>query len=273
MPLSFGNPIELRKTDRRRSIIMSNIIEVNQLVKSYPGNDRPAVYDVSFAVRRGEIFGLLGSAGAGKTTICDLLSCRLKPDSGMGVIAGFDLINQSTDIKRRSKFVSQKPALYPLLSLQDNLLLYGRLHGFSGGQLKQRVAEALQVTSLDTCRRKRADKLPSSIQRRINLAAALLHQPEILLLDEPTLNIEAESRDTILKIVVEINRRGLTVVYATRDGEAATRLCHRVALIDQGRIVALDTPHALLDLLRGGCAAQENLDAVFLELTGKHLCG
>ncbi|CAG0931365.1 Linearmycin resistance ATP-binding protein LnrL [Thermoflexales bacterium] len=252
---------------------MPNIIEVNHLVKYYPGSDQPAVRDLSFAIRRGEIFGFLGPDGAGKTTIISLLSGLLKPTSGNAILAGFDLVSQPHEIKHRCKFVPQTPTLIPLLSIQDNLLLYGRLHGIKNQQLRPRVAEALQLVGLDAGRRDRVTKQSSGTQRRISLAAALLHQPEVLLFDEPTLNVNEVSRDGLLQSVVELNRRGLTVVYATRDAAEAARLCHRVALIDQGRIVALDTPHALQNMPGGGLPALESLDAVFVELTGKHLRG
>ena len=253
---------------------MSNIIEVNQLVKCYPGGDRPAVRGVSFAVRRGEIFGLLGPAGAGKTTLSAMLACLLKPGGGSATIAGFDLFRQPKDIQRRVRLVSQRPALYPVLSIQDNLLLYGCLHGINSQQLRPRIAEALTTVGLDACRFDCAAKQSTGTQRRISLAAALLHQPEILFLDELTANVAAQSRDFIWDTVTELNRRGLTVVYATRDSATAARRCHRVALIDQGRIIALDTPRALHDML-GSLAAvkvpEPNLDAVFLQLTGKRL--
>jgi ABC-2 type transport system ATP-binding protein len=249
---------------------MSNIIEVNQLVKWYPGSDRPAVHDVSFAVQRGEIFGLLGPAGAGKTTMLAMLAGMLKPDGGTATIAGFDLIHQPTDIKRHIRLVPQQLRLFPLLSIQEHLLWYGRVHGLHCAQLNQRVGEALKVTQLHTGRHERADRQTCGTRYRISLAAALLHRPEILLLDEPTLSVDQPSRDGILQIVAELNRRGLTIVYATRDGAEAARLCQRVALIDRGRIVALDTPRALQEMLDGNLAVREKLDAVFLELTGKY---
>jgi ABC-2 type transport system ATP-binding protein len=250
---------------------MPNIIEVNQLVKRYPGGDQPAVRGVSFAVRRGEAFGLLGPTGAGKTTIISLLSCLLKPSGGSATIAGFDLFRQVKDIKRRCKLVPQKIALIPWLSLQDNLLFYGCLHGVNGRQLRSRITAALQLVDLDACRGDCGTQHSSGVQRRISLAAALLHQPEILLLDEPTVNVDPQSRTRILDAVAELNRRGLTVMLATRDSAEAVHLCHRVALIDQGRIIALDTPRALQEMLDGNLAVRKNLDAVFLELAGKHL--
>lgn len=244
---------------------MPNIIEVNHLLKRYPGSAQPAVNHVSFAVRRGEIFGLWGPTGAGQTTILSLLAGRLKPDSGVITIAGCDLSRWSNDLKRLVRLVPQKFTWLPWLSIQNNLRWYGWRHGMKGRQLISRRAEALKLAGLASgC----TDRSANGAAWRISLAAALLHQPEILLLDEPTLNIPAENRDSSGKTLTEINQHGVTVVLATHDGAEAARLCHRVALLDQGRIIALDTPRALHDLVRAG-SPEPSLDAVFLELTGK----
>jgi len=252
---------------------MPNIIEVNQLIKRYPNSDQPVVRDVSFAVRRGEIFGLLGPTGAGKTTIIAMLACRLKPSGGAAAIAGFDLFRQPNDIKRRIGFAPQKITLIPGLSIPNNLLLYGRLHGLNSEQLRPRVAEAVQLAGFEAGCRDRMDQQSGGVQRRISFAAALLHQPEILFLDEPTAGLDQQSRNYIWAAVIELNRRGVTVVTATCNSAEAEQLCQRVALIDRGRIVALDTPRALQDISGGRLAAPENLNAVFLELTGKQLRG
>jgi len=231
---------------------MSNIIEVNHLVKKYPGSDQPAVRDVSFAIRRGEIFGFLGPNGAGKTTTISMLSCLLKPTSGSATIAGFDLSHQPNDIKRRIGLVPQDLALYPTLSASDNLLFYGRIYGLKGAQLKQRVADALKMVGLYDRRHDRVDKYSGGMKRRVNIAAGLLHGPEILFLDEPTVGVDPQSRNFIFDNVEELNHNGMTVLYTTHYMEEAERLCDRVAIIDEGRIVALDTPRALQDELGGG---------------------
>jgi ABC-2 type transport system ATP-binding protein len=246
---------------------MSNIIEVNQLVKHYPGSDQPAVRGLSFAVRRGEVFGLLGPTGAGKTTTLLLLAGLLKSDSGTITIAGGDLSRRSRDLQHLVRLVPQKIALLPGLSLQHNLLWYGWRHGLADQQPKSRCEAALQSAGLaGSC----PDRSASSTRWRIGLAAALLHQPEILLLDEPTAQLDLRGGDNLQQIVIELQRRGVTMVYATRHSETAAQLCQRIALIDRGRIVALDTPGALQELVDRR-AATNQLDAVFLELTGKQL--
>ena len=231
---------------------MPNIVEVNNLVKQYPGSDRPAVCGVSFAIRRGEIFGLLGPNGAGKTTILSLLSCQVKPTSGSATIAGFDLSRQPTEIKRRIGLAPQDLALYPNLSAHDNLVSYGRSYGLRGKELSRRVENALQRVGLYDRRKDTVDKYSGGMQRRVNLAAGLLHEPEILLLDEPARGVDPHGLNIIFDSIQELKRRGMTVLYATRDVDEAERLCDRVALIDQGKIVALDTPRALQDALGSG---------------------
>ena len=231
---------------------MTNIVEANHLVKQYPGSDQPAVRGVSFAIQRGEIFGFLGPNGAGKTTTISMLSCLLKPSGGSATVAGFDLSRQSNDIKRRIGLVPQDLALYPTLSAKDNLLFFGRIYGLKGTQLKQRVDDALKMVGLYDRRNETVEKYSGGMKRRVNIAAGLLHQPEILFLDEPTVGVDPQSRNFIFDNVEELNRHGVTVLYTTHYMEEAERLCNRVAIIDQGKIVALDTPRALQDTLGGG---------------------
>jgi ABC-2 type transport system ATP-binding protein len=231
---------------------MSNIVEVNQLVKQYPGSAQPAVNGVSFAIQRGEIFGFLGPNGAGKTTTISMLSCLLRPTRGSATVAGFDLIRQSGEIKRRIGLVPQDLALYPTLSAKDNLMFYGRIYGLNGRQLSQRVDDALKMVGLHERRNEAVEKYSGGMKRRVNIAAGLLHEPEILFLDEPTVGVDPQSRNFIFDNVEQLNRQGVTVLYTTHYMEEAERLCHRVAIIDQGKIVALDTPHALQDTLGGG---------------------
>lgn len=231
---------------------MTNIVEANHLVKQYPGSAEPAVRGVSFAIQQGEIFGFLGPNGAGKTTTIAMLSCLLQPTSGSAVIAGFNLSRQPNEIKRRIGLVPQDLALYPTLSARDNLLFFGRIYGLRGKQLNRQIDEALKMVGLYDRRNERVEKYSGGMKRRLNIAAGLLHQPELLFLDEPTVGVDPQSRNFIFDNVEALNRGGTTVLYTTHYIEEAERLCHRVAIIDQGQIVALDTPRALQDTLGGG---------------------
>ena len=227
-----------------------NIIQVKGLEKRY--GDFEAVRDLGFVVRRGEIFGFLGPNGAGKTTTILMLSCLLAPTRGTVTIAGYDVEKAPNEVKRRIGVVPQELALYPTLNARENLDYFGRIYGLRGRALRQRVDEVLETVNL-TERAKAAVKTYSGgMKRRLNFAAALLHCPEVLFLDEPTVGVDPQSRNAILEHVKRLRDAGMTVLYTTHYMEEAERLCDRVAIIDEGRIVALDTPRRLITELGGG---------------------
>ncbi|MFH1969838.1 MAG: ATP-binding cassette domain-containing protein [Verrucomicrobiota bacterium] len=231
---------------------MPNIVEANELVKQYRGSPEPAVRGVSFAIQQGEIFGFLGPNGAGKTTTISMLSCLLKPTGGSATVAGFDIIRQSAEVKRRIGLVPQDLALYPTLSARDNLSFFGRIYRLKGSDLRQRVDDALKMVGLSDRAGDAIETFSGGMKRRVNIAAGLLHRPEVLFLDEPTVGVDPQSRNFIFDNVESLNQDGLTVLYTTHYMEEAQRLCDRVAIIDQGRIIALDTPKALINSLGGG---------------------
>jgi ABC-2 type transport system ATP-binding protein len=227
-----------------------NIIEARGLLKRY-GN-LEAVKGLSFAIRRGEIFGFLGPNGAGKTTTISMLSCLLEPTEGTAMVAGHDVVKAPNEVKRRIGLVPQELALYPTLSARDNLDYFGRIYGLRGRALRQRVDEMLEMVTL-TERAKAAVKTYSGgMKRRLNIAAGMLHCPEVLFLDEPTVGVDPQSRNAIFEHVEQLRGEGMTVLYTTHYMEEAERLCDRVAIIDEGRIVALDTPRKLIADLGGG---------------------
>ena len=231
---------------------MPNIVEANELAKQYPGSPAPAVRGVSFTIQQGEIFGFLGPNGAGKTTTISMLSCLLKPTGGSATVAGFDIIRQSAEVKRRIGLVPQDLALYPTLSARDNLLYFGRIYGLKGSDLRQQVDDVLKMVGLSDRAGDAVETFSGGMKRRVNIAAGLLHRPEVLFLDEPTVGVDPQSRNFIFENVESLNQAGLTVLYTTHYMEEAQRLCDRVAIIDQGQIIALDTPEALIDSLGGG---------------------
>jgi len=211
-----------------------------------------AVKGISFAIRRGEIFGFLGPNGAGKTTTISMLSCLLEPTAGTAIVAGYDVVKASNEVKRRIGLVPQDLALYLTLSARDNLDYFGRIYGLRGRALCQRVDEVLEMVGL-TERAKAAVKTYSGgMKRRLNIAAGLLHRPEVLFLDEPTVGVDPQSRNAIFEHVERLRDEGMTVLYTTHYMEEAERLCDRVAIIDEGRIVALDTPRKLITDLGNG---------------------
>jgi linearmycin/streptolysin S transport system ATP-binding protein len=227
-----------------------NIVEVSNLVKSY--NGLTAVNGVNFAIRQGEIFGLLGPNGAGKTTTISMLTCLLVPTSGTVKIAGHDVVSEAKAVKGVIGLVPQDLAVYPQLSARDNLLFFGRIYGLKGKQLRQRVDDLLEMVGLSERAKDLVDKFSGGMKRRVNIAAGLLHQPQVLFLDEPTVGVDPQSRNFIFDNIEQLNRQGMTILYTTHYMEEAERLCHRVAIIDQGQIIALDTPKALVNSLGGG---------------------
>jgi ABC-2 type transport system ATP-binding protein len=243
-----------------------NIVEVSNLIKSY--NGLTAVNGVNFGIRQGEIFGLLGPNGAGKTTIISMLTCLLAPTSGTANIAGYDVVSKAKTVKGIIGVVPQDLAVYPLLSARDNLLFFGRIYGLKGRQLRQRVDDLLEMVGLAERGKDLVGTFSGGMKRRVNIAAGLLHQPQVLFLDEPTVGVDPQSRNFIFDNIEQLNRQGMTVLYTTHYMEEAERLCHRVAIIDQGQIIALDTPKVLINSLGGGIirlGLPENTKQTFID--------
>jgi ABC-2 type transport system ATP-binding protein len=226
-----------------------NIVEVSNLVKSY--NGIPAVNGIDFTIHRGEIFGLLGPNGAGKTTTISMLTCLLEPTSGKASIAGYDIVSKARMVKGIIGLVPQDLAVYPQLSARDNLLFFGRIYGLKGRWLQQRANDLLEMVGLYERANDPVKTFSGGMKRRVNIAAGLLHQPQVLFLDEPTIGVDPQSRNFIFDNIERLNEQGMTILYTTHYMEEAERLCHRVAIIDQGEIIALDTPKALIDGLGG----------------------
>lgn len=237
------------------------------LRKTYRGASSPALENFDISIGPGEIFGLLGPNGAGKTTAISILSSLFRPDNGSVNICGVDILRYPNQARRLFGLVPQGIALYPNLTARENLCYFGRLYGLRGERLKQRVRECLELVGLE----KRADKhvftYSGGMQRRANLAAGILHSPRILFLDEPTVGIDAQSRNMILEKLSVLKQTGASMIYTTHYMEEAATLCSRIAIIDQGRIIAQGLPKELIDQ-HPGCS---DLGDLFLKLTGKQL--
>jgi len=242
-------------------------IELTGLRKSYRGAERPAVDDLNLTVDQGTFLGLLGPNGAGKTTTLALMCGLLRPDQGTVRVLGRDLATDLEKVKHVLGLVPQELALYPTLTARENLGFFGRMHGLTGSRLKTRVDECLALVGLEGSADRLVSTYSGGMKRRANLAAGLLHEPAVLVLDEPTVGIDAQSRNAILQRLGELNRRGVTLVYATHYMEEAQQFCSQVAIMDQGKVLAWGAPGELV-AQRPGCA---NLEKLFLELTGRYL--
>ena len=225
------------------------MLEVKSLHKRY--GELIAVQDVSFTARPGEMVGLLGPNGAGKTTTVSMIAGLLPPDRGEVRIAG-DLVRSETDpVKRRMGLVPQDLALHDELSARQNLVLFGALYGHSGAPLHKAIDQNLDLVGLADRAADRTSNFSGGMKRRLNLAAALLHDPEILLLDEPTVGVDPQSRNAIFSNLEELKRRGKTLVYTTHYMEEAERLCDRIIIVDHGKVIANDTLQAVRQLVPG----------------------
>jgi ABC-2 type transport system ATP-binding protein len=236
------------------------------LVKQYPGMARPAVDDLDLTIARGEIFGLLGPNGAGKTTTIAMLSTTLRPDRGRVAACGLDALRETRKVRAQIGLVPQEIALYAELTAAENLNFFGRLQHLRGGRLNRARGEALAVVGLENRADQKVATFSGGMKRRINLAAGLLHHPDLLFLDEPTVGIDAQSRQLILEKLLALKADGLTMLYTTHYMEEAAQLCDRVAIMDHGRILRTGSPG---DLVRSeGC---RDLGELFLQLTGREL--
>ncbi len=244
-----------------------SLVRVENLQFSYPGGEVPAVDKLTLQVAAGDFFGLLGPNGAGKTTTISILCSLLNPSAGSVEIAGFDTLRNKQRLRRLIGLVPQEIALYGSLSVTENLKYFGRLYGMTGAELKQRIPQCLELVGLQ----ERADHpvatFSGGMKRRANLAVGVLHNPRILFLDEPTVGIDAQSRNLILENLRKLNMEGMTMVYTSHYMEEVAQLCNRLQIIDHGQAIAEGAPAALLAEHRD-CA---DLEALFLKLTGRQL--
>ena len=242
-------------------------LTVENLHKSF--NEHKAVDGISFNIYKGEIFGLLGPNGAGKTTTIRILSTVLEADRGDVTIGGHSIRHNAEAVRRLIGVCPQELALYTDLSALENLLFFGRMVGLSGKEARAQAIANLELMGLLDRAKGKVDKFSGGMKRRINLAIALMGHPQLLFLDEPTVGIDPQSRNNIYETIEGLRDRGMTVLYTTHYMEEADRLCHRVAIMDGGQIIAMDTPHGLKSKI--GQPEKVTLEDVFLKLTGRGL--
>jgi ABC-2 type transport system ATP-binding protein len=235
-------------------------IRVENLVKTF--DDFTAVEAVSFSVPEGELFGLLGPNGAGKTTTINMLSTLLRPTSGRAEIAGFDITTRRDDVRKSIGIVFQEPALDGKLTGRENLEFHTMMYGIGRDERRRRIDEVLGLVELVDKADTLVEKYSGGMKRRLEIARGLTHRPKVLFLDEPTLGLDAQTRRHIWEYVRRLNKEsGVTIILTTHYMEEADFLCGRIAIMDHGKFVALDTPSRLKDVLGG--------DVVSLELEGE----
>ncbi len=222
-------------------------IQVNDLHKSF--GEIKAVQGVSFNVRRGDIFSLLGPNGAGKTTTISMLSTLLRPDQGDALVFGKSIRTEPMGVKAVLGVVPQEIALYEDLSARENLTFWGKMYGLRGIALKARVNEVLEIIGLTDRAAGRVGKFSGGMKRRVNIGVALLHKPQVIYMDEPTVGIDPQSRRNILDSVVALKDQGMTVLYTTHYMEEAQELSDQIAIMDHGQLIACGTHAELVKIV------------------------
>ena len=230
----------------------SPLVEITGLTKIYRGAERPALEDLGLAIRPGAFFGLLGPNGAGKSTLISILSGLLAPTRGQVRVLGMDIAAETRPVKTLLGLVPQDLALYPTLTARENLLFFGRMQGLSGARLAERVAACLAIARLEDVADRRAETFSGGLKRRLNLVIGLIHEPRLLILDEPTVGIDPQSRHFIHESLRNLHATGMTIIYTTHYMDEAEQLCDDIAIIDHGHILARGSVPELLRAHRAG---------------------
>jgi ABC-2 type transport system ATP-binding protein len=243
------------------------VISTRNLKKKYKGSELEALKGINLTVFEGEFFGLLGPNSAGKTTLNSLLCGLISPTSGDIQVFDRDIKYSLSDIKKRIGLVPQETALYSSLTVRENILFFGHMHGIHGTELLIKVDRFIDIFNLGEHKSKLISRCSGGIIRRVNLICGIIHDPSLLLLDEPTLGVDIQLRTMIFDYLVDLNAKGSTILYTTHYMKEAETLCSRVNIIDHGEILADGKP---ADLIAGniGCS---DLGQVFLKITGRDL--
>ena len=244
--------------------MIESAIEMEHLAKKY--SDVQALDDLTLQVGKGELFGLLGPNGAGKTTAISTLCGLVKPTSGTATICGYSVQKDQAKIRELIGVCIQETAIYPYLTGAENVDLFGNLHTMDKETLKARRDMLLNKMGLAEDAKRRAGKYSGGMKRRLSLILALVHDPEIAFLDEPTVAMDPQSRHAVWDFIKELKGQGKTVILTTHYMEEAEELCNRVGIIDHGKLIALGTPRKLISE-----SGVKNLEEIFIKLTGRNM--
>jgi len=246
-------------------------VQVMDLIKEF--GKHQAVKGVSFTIGKGEIFGLLGPNGAGKSTTINMMCGYLEATSGDTLINGISIKKEPRKVKSTLGVVPQEIALYKDLTSLENLEFFGQIYGMSAKARKERAAEVLQFVGLYDRRKEPLKNFSGGMQRRVNMAVAMIHQPQFLMMDEPTVGVDPQSRENIFDTIEKLRDQGTTILYTTHYMEEAERMCNHIAIMDDGRIIAMGTLEQLLALRDQSreVARPHGLQELFIQLTGKTL--
>ena len=243
------------------------MIQIEQISKKYKTSDDYSVFNLDLFIAEHEIFGLLGPNGAGKTTLISILCSLIKPTSGAFTINGLNYKTDKNKLKQLMGIVPQEYALYPTLTAFENLKYFGSMYGLKGNDLDAKIKDALDHLGLLAFANKNIDTFSGGMKRRINLIASILHDPKVLFLDEPTVGVDVQSKNVIIEFLLDLNKKGTTIIYTSHHLNEAELFCTKVAILDHGKLIIQGEPKALIAQQKGA----NSLEDVFLSLTGKGL--
>ncbi len=262
-PVTKDNKEKLVK--QRKNGDMMGAVQVEELTKKF-GNFT-AVDHVSFSVKAGEIFGFLGPNGAGKTTTINMLCTLMQPTEGKATVGGYDVVREADEVRKKIGVVTEKLIMYDHLTVLENLKFFGKLYDVPDHELNKRAEELVKLIDLWDWRNSKVGSFSSGMRQRLNFARALIHNPKILFLDEPTVGLDPATARNIREIIAKLNRDGCTIILTTHQMEVADELSHRISIIDNGKIIALDTPENLKTMV----GSEATLEDVFIKLTGNKM--
>lgn len=245
------------------------ILRLEGLTKKY--DNKPVVDHIALEIKKGEIFGLLGPNGAGKSTTMNMVCSLVKPTAGKIELFGQDIKTDMKKVKSKLGYIPQELALHGNLKAWENVELFTSLYGIKGGQLKKAVTESLEFVGLDEKRNGFAKNFSGGMKRRLNIACAIGHKPELLIFDEPTVGIDPQSRNFILEKIKTVNQQGATVIYTSHYMEEIEAICTRIGIMDNGKIIAIGTKDELIEMVTSDKDSNMTLEQIFLTLTGKKL--
>src|SRR6267142_5264408 len=243
------------------------IVQVENITKQYRGSHQPAVSHLSLQINEGSVFGLLGPNGAGKSTLVMMMCGLLTPDDGSISLLGMNVKNKGAAIRKQVGVAPQEIALFPTLTAYENLFYFGRMYGLDAAVIKERIESYLTTFDLKEKANARVQTFSGGMKRRLNLIAALLHQPRLIILDEPTSGVDVQSRNVILDFLVDLAAKNTTISYSSHFLAEAERICTHLAIIDKGTLILEGTPQWVMEKNPGS----DNLEQVFLKLTGKNI--
>lgn len=244
-----------------------NVVQLEHLTKQYPKSAKPAVSDLSITIPEGAVFGLLGPNGAGKSTTVMSICGLTYPDSGRVTVMGQDISKHGSEVRKKIGVAPQEIALFPTLTARENLRYFGRMYGLSTEFLRAQITNLLDIFGLNEKSDQQVRTFSGGMKRRLNLIAALLHEPHLVILDEPTAGVDVQSRNMILGFLQTLKSKGTSIIYSSHVLEEAARICSHLVIIDEGKLITTGTVSDVMNV-HPECA---DLEQLFLKLTGKNI--